>query len=98
MPRPYQIIVVGAGHAGCEAARACARLGLRTAMVTMNIDLIAPAPDSGYRLRRRFKDRAGGIIDLSSLSFRGASADSVAQSAAAFSTTVGKSAKIEGRT
>ena len=41
MPRPYQVIVVGAGHAGVEAARACARLGLRTAMVTMNIDLIA---------------------------------------------------------
>jgi tRNA uridine 5-carboxymethylaminomethyl modification enzyme len=39
--KPYQVIVVGAGHAGCEAARACARLGLRTAMVTMNIDLIA---------------------------------------------------------
>jgi tRNA uridine 5-carboxymethylaminomethyl modification enzyme len=33
--------VVGAGHAGCEAARACARLGLKTAMVTMNLDLIA---------------------------------------------------------
>ncbi len=33
--------MVGAGHAGCEAARACARLGLRTAMVTMNLDLIA---------------------------------------------------------
>ncbi|MEO8100378.1 MAG: tRNA uridine-5-carboxymethylaminomethyl(34) synthesis enzyme MnmG [Acidobacteriota bacterium] len=41
MSKPYQVIVVGAGHAGCEAARACARLGLRTAMVTMNIDLIA---------------------------------------------------------
>jgi len=39
--KPYQVIVVGAGHAGCEAARACARLGLRTAMITMNIDLIA---------------------------------------------------------
>ncbi len=37
----YQVVVVGAGHAGCEAARACARLGLRTAMVTMNLDLIA---------------------------------------------------------
>jgi tRNA uridine 5-carboxymethylaminomethyl modification enzyme len=35
------VIVVGAGHAGCEAARACARLGLKTAMVTMNLDLIA---------------------------------------------------------
>ena len=37
----YDIVVVGAGHAGCEAARACARLGLKTAMVTMNLDLIA---------------------------------------------------------
>jgi len=37
----YDVIVIGAGHAGCEAARACARLGLHTAMVTMNIDLIA---------------------------------------------------------
>jgi tRNA uridine 5-carboxymethylaminomethyl modification enzyme len=37
----YDVIVVGAGHAGCEAARACARMGLRTAMITMNIDLIA---------------------------------------------------------
>jgi tRNA uridine 5-carboxymethylaminomethyl modification enzyme len=37
----YQVIVVGAGHAGCEAATACARLGLKTAMVTMNLDLIA---------------------------------------------------------
>jgi len=33
--------VIGAGHAGCEAARACARIGLRTALVTMNLDLIA---------------------------------------------------------
>lgn len=37
----YDVVVVGAGHAGCEAARACARIGLKTAMVTMNIDLIA---------------------------------------------------------
>src|ERR1700759_4781585 len=37
----YDVIVVGAGHAGCEAARACSRIGLKTAMITMNIDLIA---------------------------------------------------------
>jgi tRNA uridine 5-carboxymethylaminomethyl modification enzyme len=37
----YDAVVIGAGHAGCEAARACARLGLKTAMVTMNLDLIA---------------------------------------------------------
>lgn len=41
MQTKYDVIVVGAGHAGCEAARACARLGRRTAMITMNIDLIA---------------------------------------------------------
>jgi tRNA uridine 5-carboxymethylaminomethyl modification enzyme len=37
----YDVIVIGAGHAGCEAARACARIGLETAMVAMNLDLIA---------------------------------------------------------
>ncbi len=37
----YDVVVVGGGHAGCEAARACARLGMRTAMITMNADLIA---------------------------------------------------------
>src|SRR2546427_9864917 len=42
MQNQYDVIVVGAGHAGCEAARACARMGLRTRMVTMNLDLIAP--------------------------------------------------------
>jgi tRNA uridine 5-carboxymethylaminomethyl modification enzyme len=41
MDDEYDVVVVGAGHAGCEAARACARLGLKTAMVTMNLDLIA---------------------------------------------------------
>jgi len=41
MEEKYDVVVVGAGHAGCEAARACARMGLRTAMVTMNLDLIA---------------------------------------------------------
>jgi tRNA uridine 5-carboxymethylaminomethyl modification enzyme len=37
----YEVAIIGGGHAGCEAARACARLGLRTAMITMNADLIA---------------------------------------------------------
>jgi len=37
----YEVVIIGGGHAGCEAARACARLGLRTAMITMNADLIA---------------------------------------------------------
>ena len=37
----YDVVVVGAGHAGCEAAMAAARMGLRTAIITMNLDLIA---------------------------------------------------------
>ncbi len=41
MVETYDVVVIGAGHAGCEAARACARMGLKTAMVTMNLDLIA---------------------------------------------------------
>jgi tRNA uridine 5-carboxymethylaminomethyl modification enzyme len=41
MPEEYDVVVIGAGHAGCEASRACARLGLKTALVTMNLDLIA---------------------------------------------------------
>src|SRR6516164_5211897 len=41
MPEKYDDVVIGAGHAGCEASRACARLGLKTALVTMNLDLIA---------------------------------------------------------
>src|SRR5512141_1953309 len=78
--RPYEVIIVGAGHAGCEAARACARLGLRTAMVTMNIDLIAqmscnPAIGGiakGHLVREI--DALGGIMgqvtDRTSIQFR----------------------------
>lgn len=40
----YDIVVVGAGHAGCEAALACARLGLNTLMVTISMDSIALMP------------------------------------------------------
>lgn len=37
----FDVIVVGAGHAGCEAALACARMGLATALITMNPDTVA---------------------------------------------------------
>ena len=35
------VVVVGAGHAGCEAAMASAKMGMKTALITMNMDLIA---------------------------------------------------------
>src|SRR3981189_3529292 len=37
----FDVVAVGAGHAGCEAAMACARMGLQTALYTLNVDLIA---------------------------------------------------------
>jgi len=37
----FDVVVVGAGHAGCEAAVATARMGLKTALYTLNVDLIA---------------------------------------------------------
>ena len=40
----FDIIVVGAGHAGCEASLACARLGLSTVMFTVSVDSIALMP------------------------------------------------------
>lgn len=40
----YDVVVVGAGHAGCEAALACARIGLETIIFTVSVDSIAMMP------------------------------------------------------
>ena len=40
----YDVVVVGAGHAGCEAALACARLGIKTIIFTVSVDSIALMP------------------------------------------------------
>lgn len=41
---PYDVVVIGAGHAGCEAALACARKGKNTLLLTMNLDSVALLP------------------------------------------------------
>src|SRR5437868_6835357 len=64
----FDVVVVGAGHAGCEAAVACGRMGLKTALFTLNVDLIAqmscnPAVDGiakGHLVRE--VDALGGIM------------------------------------
>ena len=40
----YDVCVVGAGHAGCEAALACAKMGLETVIFTVSVDSIALMP------------------------------------------------------
>lgn len=76
----FDVIVIGAGHAGCEAASAAARLGCETALVTINLDLIGqmscnPAVGGiakGHVVREI--DALGGImgrvIDRTGIQFR----------------------------
>lgn len=76
----FDVIVIGAGHAGCEAASACARMGCETALVTISLDMIGqmscnPAVGGiakGHLVREI--DALGGImgriIDRTGIQFR----------------------------
>src|SRR5581483_503334 len=80
MAERFDIIVVGAGHAGCEAAMAAARMGLKTALCTMNLDLIAqmscnPAVGGiakGHLVREidALSGIMGEVIDATGIQFR----------------------------
>src|SRR6187399_583260 len=80
MFQKYDVIVVGAGHAGCEAAAAAANLGLKTLLITMNMQTIAQMscnPAMGGIAKGQIVkeiDALGGysgvVTDLSMIQFR----------------------------
>ena len=87
----YDVIVIGAGHAGCEAASAAARMGARTVLITMDMNKIAQMscnPAVGGIAKGqivREVDALGGqmgeVTDATAVQFRAHSATASASSA-----------------
>ena len=76
----YDLIVIGAGHAGCEAALAAARMGLKTALITLKLEAIGRmscnpsigGPAKGHLAREidALGGEMGRVADLTGIHFR----------------------------
>ena len=62
MSQKYDVVVIGAGHAGCEAALASARLGLETIMFTVSVESIALMPCNPDVYKRQASCRAAAPL------------------------------------